>query len=444
MQGWSTAACQFDWAQSFEEVLVEVQIPAKVTVNDVVVKFDLQSLLVLVGSTCIITGMLAGQVSPQESSWSIGRRGSSRVLSITLCKAAAKDTTTVTAVWAMYISGCCVALKGHSGSYCIDVILGESATQQQTYDCAVAPLVDSFLQGENAVLLAYGASQTGKSYTLQGSGSLGGSNTGVIHYAAKSIARGLSIIPKNKYSLSATYCCMSVGHDAQLLDLLSPSPASSPVSLRDCSASAAVASLNSVILQDPMSDILQVLECRRLLDSTTAAASIRSGPKGYHSMLKLQLDMLSTADGTGRQRNCLCFVELAAPDPKDPRSSENATAASRSLAVAYNSLGKVLSALRHSAPAAAATAGGAPAGSQLHARVPWRDSPLTRWLQEHLDKATAITLLGTVSLLPESAADTLATVSWLSRFSSASRAGDGGVLVNFAWDALVDPAAPPG
>ena len=137
---------------------------------------------------------------------------------------------------------------------------------------------------------------------------------------------------------------------------------------------------------------------------------------------------------------------------QDPRSAENASAASRSLAIAYSSLGKVLSALRHSAPAAAAAAaapGNAAAGSQLNAasgaaRVPWRDSPLTRWLQEHLNKASAISLLGTVSQLPESAADTLATLSWLSRFSSASKSGDGGVLVNFAWDALADPAAPPG
>jgi len=136
---------------------------------------------------------------------------------------------------------------------------------------------------------------------------------------------------------------------------------------------------------------------------------------------------------------------------QDPRSTENASAASRSLAIAYSSLGKVLSALRHSAPAAAAAAapGNAAAGNQLNAasgaaRVPWRDSPLTRWLQEHLNKASAISLLGTVSLLPESAADTLATLSWLSRFSSASKSGDGGVLVNFAWDALADPAAPPG
>jgi hypothetical protein len=36
--------------------------------------------------------------------------------------------------------------QGHCGSYCIDVILGETATQQQTYDSVAAPLVDTFLQ----------------------------------------------------------------------------------------------------------------------------------------------------------------------------------------------------------------------------------------------------------------------------------------------------------
>lgn len=92
------------------------------------------------------------------------------------------------------------------------------------------------------------------------------------------------------------------------------------------------------------------------------------------------------------------------------RQSNSDNANARSLAMAYNSLSKVLTALRHSAPAAAtaqafsATAaalaiGGL--GQQQLQHVPWRDSPLTRWLQERLHAASAITLLGTVSASTE-------------------------------------------
>jgi hypothetical protein len=71
-EGCQTAHYHFDWAQSLEEVLVEVQVPVNVTVHDVVVQFDVQSLLVLVGNKSIISGTLAGPIIPEESSWSLG------------------------------------------------------------------------------------------------------------------------------------------------------------------------------------------------------------------------------------------------------------------------------------------------------------------------------------------------------------------------------------
>lgn len=102
------------------------------------------------------------------------------------------------------------------------------------------------------------------------------------------------------------------------------------------------------------------------------------------------------------------------PCPQDPlgmgRSTESANG--RSLAITYNSLSKVLLALRNSAPAtaavpgptgaaAAALAAGSQTGLQQLQRVPWRDSALTRWLQDRLHAAKAITLVGTVSAAAE-------------------------------------------
>lgn len=108
-----------------------------------------------------------------------------------------------------------------------------------------------------------------------------------------------------------------------------------------------------------------------------------------------------------------------APYLQDPlnlsgRSSGSDSAHARSLAVAYSTLGKVLSALRNTSasartfgpagptqPAATAPASGLTQQQQqqqqLLQHVPWRDSPLTRWLQEQLNGANAILVLGTVS-----------------------------------------------
>jgi hypothetical protein len=39
----------------------------------------------------------------------------------------------------------------------------------------------------------------------------------------------------------------------------------------------------------------------------------------------------------------------------------------------------------------------------------------------------------------QAAADTLATISWVSRFSTATKSGAGGVLVSFSWEVAADP-----
>lgn len=87
--------------------------------------------------------------------------------------------------------------------------------------------------------------------------SISGDDAGMILRATKSILRALSIVPKAKYCLSVAYCGLSVGHDAQLLDLLSPAPAAAAVSLRDGSATAALAGLTAWSVEDPC-DVLEV------------------------------------------------------------------------------------------------------------------------------------------------------------------------------------------
>jgi Cdc6-like AAA superfamily ATPase len=62
-------------------------------------------------------------------------------------------------------------VRGQAGSYVVDVALGDTCSQHQVYQHLTAPLVDSFIHGESAVLLVYGAAGTGKTHTLQVSSS---------------------------------------------------------------------------------------------------------------------------------------------------------------------------------------------------------------------------------------------------------------------------------
>lgn len=146
-----------------------------------------------------------------------------------------------------------VPVRGQHGSYVLDCVL-DAATQQQAYHHLCAPLVDGLLNGESSMLLVYGASQTGKSFTLQGSGS--NECTGIVVQAVHAVLRGLSIVPKAKYRLSCSYCGLGVGHESQLVDLLAAEPAAA-ASLKDVSAAAAMAVLSSWTIEESI-DILKV------------------------------------------------------------------------------------------------------------------------------------------------------------------------------------------
>ncbi|XP_026185217.1 kinesin-like protein KIF20A [Mastacembelus armatus] len=49
-------------------------------------------------------------------------------------------------------------------------IFGPEATQQQLYECAMKKMVKDVLKGENRLLYTYGVTNSGKTYTIQGSG----------------------------------------------------------------------------------------------------------------------------------------------------------------------------------------------------------------------------------------------------------------------------------
>lgn len=126
----------------------------------------------------------------------------------------------------------------------------------------------------------------------------------------------------------------------------------------------------------------------------------------YHS-IKLPMD-----------RSC-------AQDMHGLRSGRIDSALQRSLSLAYTSLASVLLSLRSSASYHAAIRGAdAP-------HVPWRDSPLTKWLQPALSRAVRIVIIGTVAPGVDAAAETLATLHYVSRFRTPS--GSAGVLVKPSW-----------
>jgi len=47
-------------------------------------------------------------------------------------------------------------------------VLDSTCSQQQVYELVVAPLMERFEKGENCLVFSYGATNSGKTFTMQG------------------------------------------------------------------------------------------------------------------------------------------------------------------------------------------------------------------------------------------------------------------------------------
>ena len=92
----------------------------------------------------------------------------------------------------------------------------------------------------------------------------------------------------------------------------------------------------------------------------------------------------------------------------------------RSLSLAYASLASVLLALRTTAT---------PATAPSH--IPWRDSPLTKWLRAPLAASATVAIVAAVAPGVDAAAETLATLTYVTRFRSPCAGA--GVVVKPSW-----------
>jgi len=62
-------------------------------------------------------------------------------------------------------------------------VFSKTSSNQEVYNYTTRPLLDGLFDGLNATIFAYGASQTGKTYTIMGNGE----NSGIIGFAVNDL-----------------------------------------------------------------------------------------------------------------------------------------------------------------------------------------------------------------------------------------------------------------
>lgn len=243
--------------------------------------------------------------------------------------------------------------------YVFDGVLRCESSQAEVYHAVAQPVVDDVLRGYNGTILAYGQTGAGKTHTLS---SIKPECIGIIPRAAQDIFQKISIdLDEVRLSYLQIYC-------EQIQDLLKPETGDN-LSIREGKQGHVYVPELSEMVVTCLDDCLRLIQLgdrnRNVAFTALNAHSSRSHAVVIFTIVRKQLGAPGKQNTTTGK---LFLVDLAGSERlKKSKSVAQRAVEARAINLSLTSLGKCVSARA--------------SGSQ---HVPFRDSKLTRLLQESL------------------------------------------------------------
>ncbi|KAK5983449.1 Kinesin motor domain-containing protein [Trichostrongylus colubriformis] len=289
-----------------------------------------------------------------------------------------------------------------------DKVYGPSTTQERIYADMVSPQVERVLAGYNCTLFAYGQTGTGKTYTMEGGSSEQSSykqdpTTGVIPRAVEHIFEELEKSNTEEYSVRISYLEL---YNEELFDLLAPTT-DDRERLRifdDPSKKGMVVISGAEEL--PVKDRSEVyaLLKRGAEKRTTAATLMNMHSSRSHSIFTVSVVIReNTPNGEELvKQGKLNLVDLAGSEHIGRSGAEGKRAKEAgNINQSLLTLGRVITALTTSAP-----------------HVPYRESKLTRLLQDSLGGSTITSIIATLSPASTNYEESISTLEYAARAKS--------------------------
>ncbi|XP_077867468.1 osmotic avoidance abnormal protein 3-like isoform X1 [Saccoglossus kowalevskii] len=276
------------------------------------------------------------------------------------------------------------------GAYYVD------STTETIYNDIAYPLVDGVLEGYNGTVFAYGQTGCGKSFSMQGILDPP-TQRGIIPRAFEHIFENIGASDSMKYLVHASYLEI---YNEEIRDLLAKDT-KKKLELKEHPE-------KGVYVKDlSMHGVHNVSECERIMGTgwsnrATGATLMNADSSRSHSIFTIHLEMCET-DGEGEDHiraGKLNLVDLAGSERQAKTGStgdrlKEATKINLSL----SALGNVISALVD--------------GKSKH--IPYRDSKLTRLLQDSLGGNTKTLMVACLSPADNNYDETLSTLRYANR-----------------------------
>ncbi|XP_033121283.1 kinesin-like protein KIF17 isoform X2 [Anneissia japonica] len=281
-------------------------------------------------------------------------------------------------------------------SFTFDGAYFTESTTEQIYADIAYPLVDGVLEGYNGTIFAYGQTGCGKSFSMQGITDPP-TQRGIIPRAFEHIFENIQVTENVKYLVRASYLEI---YNEEIRDLLGKD-SKLKLDLKEHPD-------KGVYVKDlSMHTVQNVRACEKVMEMgwknrSTGATLMNADSSRSHSIFTIHVEMCETDDGGEDHLRAgkLNLVDLAGSERqgKTGATGERLKEATK-INLSLSALGNVISALVD--------------GKSKH--IPYRDSKLTRLLQDSLGGNTKTLMVACLSPADNNYDETLSTLRYANR-----------------------------
>ncbi|KAG7384353.1 Kinesin-like protein kif3a [Phytophthora pseudosyringae] len=281
-------------------------------------------------------------------------------------------------------------------SFTFDAAFGARSTQQQVYDTAATEIVEAVMEGYNGTIFAYGQTGAGKSHTMEGYGD----QPGIIPYSFKHVFDKVAISKNKRILVRASYLEI---YNEEIRDLLSKDPKNALDLKENADSGVYVKGLTAQVVKDA-AEIDHVMQTGKKNRSVGATLMNQTSSRS-HSIFTIVVECLSegSAGDDGKDHVCVGKLNLVDLAGSERQSKTGATGdrlqEANKINLSLSALGNVISALVD--------------GKSKH--IPYRDSKLTRLLQDSLGGNTKTVMIANCGPADYNYEETLTTLRYASR-----------------------------
>ncbi|KAG2216279.1 hypothetical protein INT45_003910 [Circinella minor] len=279
--------------------------------------------------------------------------------------------------------------KDFQGNFAFDKVFGMNTPQKDVFDYSIKSIVDDVTAGYNGTVFAYGQTGSGKTFTMMGADIDDEKTKGIIPRIVEQIFSSIMDAPSNlEFTVKVSF--MEI-YMEKVRDLLNPSSENLPIH-EDKNKGVYVKGLLEVYVGST-DEVYEVMK-RGSSNRVVAYTNMNAESSRSHSIVVVTITQKNIDTGAAKSGK-LYLVDLAGSEKVGKTGASGQTLEeAKKINKSLTALGMVINALTD--------------GKSSH--IPYRDSKLTRILQESLGGNSRTTLIINCSPSSYNEAETLSTL----------------------------------